>query len=232
MRQNKCTSPCLLLWGSTSDNYYFQLPCSISISNSQHTKSLLNGQTIPKVYNKNTRTRFALFVFTPRKWTWVDHALAVGKISLSVSFNSTEGNAVWQTAIQNMRQWMILKTNMYLQGMWVLCSFIANLKKKLFWLFIHQGLTTSYYASKTPKLSPKWNQVLSKSIWESNKVHLLSCAWMEAGRRITGAESKQAATASFALVARSYSGQLDLGPCSVSRPEFVSILLSLGQGFS
>ena len=79
-----------------------------------------------------TRTHFALFVFTPRKWTWVDHALAVGKISLSVSFNSTEGNAVWQTAIQNMRQWMILKTNMYLQGMWVLCSFIANLKKKLF----------------------------------------------------------------------------------------------------
>ena len=191
MRQNKCTSPCLLLWGSTSDNYYFQLPCSISISNSQHTKSLLNGQTIPKVYNKNTRTRFALFVFTPRKWTWVDHALAVGKISLSPSFNSMEGNAVWQTAIQNMRQWTILKTNMYLQGMWVLCSFIANLKKKLFWLFIHQGLTTSYYASKTPKLSPKWNQVLSKSIWESNKVHLLSCAWMEAGRRITGAESKQ-----------------------------------------
>ena len=41
-----------------------------------------------------TRTHFALFVFTPRKWTWVDHALAVGKISLSPSFHSMEGNAV------------------------------------------------------------------------------------------------------------------------------------------
>ena len=132
-------TPVIYDWGKinvhhlvSSSGNNFQHPCSISISNSQHTKSLLNGQTIPKVYNKNTRTRFALFVFTPRKWTWVDHALAVGKISLSVSFNSTEGNAVWQTAIQNMRQWTILKTNMYLQGMWVLCSFIANLKKNYF----------------------------------------------------------------------------------------------------
>ena len=86
---------------------------------------------IPNVFNKNIRTHFALFVFTPRKWTWVDHALAVGKISLSPSFNSMEGNAVWQTAIQNMRQWTILSADIFAWNVGFV-DVIANLKENYF----------------------------------------------------------------------------------------------------
>ena len=124
----------------------------------------------------------ALFVFTPRKWTWVDHALAVGKISLSPSLNSMEGNAVWQTAVQNMRQWTILNANV----------FAWNVDFVEFYYF-----DFSYIRDCPPHIMcqrhQSWvqNESKSKSIWESTTVHLLSCAWMEAGRRITGAESKQ-----------------------------------------
>ena len=63
---------------------------------------LFQNHNIPKVfwmdrrYQKclTRRQEPALFVFTLRKWTWVDHALAVGKISLSPSFHSMEGNAI------------------------------------------------------------------------------------------------------------------------------------------
>ena len=170
---------------------------------------------MPNVFNKNTRTRFALFVFTPRKWTWVDHALAMGKISLSPSFNSMEGNAVWQTAVQNMRQWTILKANMYFHGMWVLWSFIIL-------IFHILGIVHFILCVRDTKIQ------INMRIKQG--APFILC--LNGSREKDYRSREQAATESFALVARSYSGQLDLGPCSVSRPEFVSILLSLRQGFS
>ena len=121
-----------------------------------------------------------------------------------------------------MRQWAILNADIFAWNVGFL-EFFANLKENYF----DFSYIRDWQLHIMLQRHQSWvqNESKSKSIWAEFNHGAPFILCLNGSKEKDYRSREQAATESFALVARSYSGQLDRGPCSVSRPEFVSILI-------